>query len=73
MQMVQEDEPITSCHIIGAKIQQSSDLHPSDKAIADVLKRAMRFSYRAIKKVPAQVNTQRCLVLWQQYALAMLN
>ena len=53
MQLVQEDEPITSCHMIGAKIQENSDLHLSDKAISDVLKRDMGFSYRAVKRVPA--------------------
>ena len=53
MEMVQDNEAITSCHMVGAKIQQSSDLQLSDKAISDVLKRDMGFSYRAVKRVPA--------------------
>ena len=36
MQMVQDNEAITSCHLVGAKIQQNSDLQLSDKAISDV-------------------------------------
>ena len=50
--MIQEDEPITSYLMIGDKIQESTDLQLSDKAISDVLKRDMRFSYKVVKKVP---------------------
>ena len=38
-----------------------------------VLKKTMGLSYRRVRKVPVQANSERCLVLRQQYALVMLS
>ena len=38
-----------------------------------MLKKEMGLGYRKVKKVPRQGNSQRCLVLRQQYALKMLE
>ena len=37
-----------------------------------ILKDELGLGYRMAKKIPVQCNTERCLVLRQQYALAML-
>ena len=37
------------------------------------MKESMGLSFRRVKKVPVQANLDRCLVLRQQYALAMLS
>ena len=37
-----------------------------------ILKAELGLGYRMAKKIPVQCNTERCLVLRQQYALKML-
>ena len=38
-----------------------------------VLKRDLGLRYRLVRKVPIQANSERCLVLRQQYALKMIE
>ena len=45
----------------------------STEAVRQVFKQSMGLSFRRVKKVPIQANMDRCLVLRQQYALAMLS
>ena len=40
--------------------------------IKTVLKQELRLSYRRTRTTPPQANAQRCLVLRQQYALAIM-
>ncbi len=42
------------------------------RQVKAVLKGELGLGYRMAKKVPVQSNTERCLVLRQQYALKML-
>ena len=41
--------------------------------VKKVMKQQMDMSYRTVKIIPKQGNTERCLVLRQQYALKMLS
>ena len=45
----------------------------SAQAVRQVFKKSMGLSFRRVRKVPVQANLDRCLVLRQQYALAMLS
>ena len=45
----------------------------SVQAVRQVFKKSMGLSFRRVRKVPIQANLDRCLVLRQQYGLAMLS
>ena len=45
----------------------------SAQAVRQVFKKSMGLSFRRVRKVPVQANLDRCLVLRQQYGLAMLS
>ena len=40
--------------------------------VNNVFRKEMGFRYRKVRKQPIHVNTERCLVLRQQYALKMI-
>ena len=44
----------------------------SRRELSQVLHADLGLSYRRVIKVPIQANSDRCLVLRQQYALVML-
>ena len=54
-------------------MKEQSELEVTNSEVRSILKNELRLSYRIAKKVPVQGNSERCLVLRQQYALKMLD
>lgn len=71
-EMMRTREAIENAETVRARVRTSHGLDVSVALARDVMKRQLRMSYRMAKKVPRQGNTERCLVLRQQYALTIL-
>ena len=53
------------------KIRKGIDENMSK--VSSILKKELGFSYRGTKKIPVHCNTTRCLILRQQFTLALLK
>ena len=54
-------------------MNEHTDLDVKGVEVRNVLKDDLGLGYRIAKKIPIQANSERCLVLRQQYALKMLK
>ena len=54
-------------------IKKNYETTVSVDKVRKFMKQEMGLRYRMTRKVPQQANTQRCLVLRQQYAMKMLE
>ena len=64
--------PITSAKLVCDAVKDNLSLDVDDRLVREVMRKEMRLGYRQVKTVPIQSNSERCLVLRQQYALRML-
>ena len=55
--------PITSCDQVKRKVEKEHQVLLSSTDVNQVLKKTMGLSYRRVRKVPVQANSERCLVL----------
>ena len=69
---ISRKERLHSANQITKKVNQNFKINVNDQQVREACKRKLDMSYRQVKKIPIQANTQRCLVLRQQYALKML-
>ena len=70
--MLAINRPITSAKLVCDAVKGNLDLEVDDRLVREVMRKDMRLGYRQVKTVPIQSNSERCLVLRQQYALRML-
>ena len=70
--MLHAGAAITSCDQVRRQVAQEHQVKPSTADVNMVFKQSLGLSFRRVRKVPVQANLDRCLVLRQQYALAML-
>ena len=72
-EMLKSNKPIVRAQQVKAKVEAMKGFEMSEKLIRQVMKKELRMGYRLAKTVPVQGNSERCLVLRQQYALKMLT
>ena len=72
-EMLARSVPIQSSDIIVARVNEQTDLKVKNHEVRSVLKKDLGLGYRLAKKVPPQANSERCLVLRQQYAIRMIE
>ena len=65
--------PVASSALIQAHIKDAYDFVVSKSAIQQILRNKLGMSYRRARSVPVQANSERCLVLRQQYAMVMFE
>ena len=70
--MLEVNRPITSAKVVTDAVKKNLSLDVDDNLVREVMRKDMRLGYRQAKTVPIQSNSERCLVLRQQYALRML-
>ncbi len=70
--MLKGSVPIQNADTIVIRVNEHTDLEVKHDEVRSVLRKDLGLGYRIAKKVPIQSNTERCLVLRQQYALKML-
>ena len=73
MDFFDKGKAITSCQVVWDKLKKDHDVEFSLKSVSEVLKKEMGLRFRKTKKVVSQINSERCLILRQQYALSMLS
>ena len=71
--MLEKSIPIVKAAQIKERVDREFDVEVSVPKVRQILKQGMGLGYRRTKKVPIQANSERCLVLRQQYALEMLR
>ncbi len=72
-EMLEGSVPIQKADMIVLRVNEHTDLEVRHEEVRSVLRNDLGLGYRIAKKVPIQSNSERCLVLRQQYALAMLG
>ena len=65
--------PIENAAKVQMEVKRLHHVDLSVPKVGSVLKSELGLGYRVAKKVPIQVNSERCLVLRQQHALKMLE
>ena len=68
MAMKNMNQPILNAGSIKCRVKGEDNLDVSLLQVQKVLKQDLKYSYRRSRKVPLQGNSERCLVLRQQYA-----
>ena len=66
-------KPITSANLVQSKVLDMSKLKVSRPKIRAIMRRECGIKYRLNKRTPTQLNSERCLVMRQQYATTMLE
>lgn len=70
--LLQRGAPIESSKKVQDEILTTFNLEVQGSMIRTTMKKQLHMSFRTVKKIPKQGNTERCLVLRQQYALKLL-
>jgi len=66
-------KPVTSANLVRSKVLDMSKLKVSRPKIRAIMRRECGLKYRRNKRNPTHINSERCLVLQQQYATTMLE
>ena len=64
--------PIYRAGQIKEAVKELTELEVDDLLVRRVMRKELKMGYRLAKQVPMQSNSERCLVLRQQYSLRML-
>ena len=70
--MLERSIPIDNAMKVQQQAKQYHDVEISVPKVRTVLKKELGLGYRRARQVPIQGNSERCLVLRQQYSLKML-
>jgi len=71
--MLQEDSLISSSRLLQDKIADEFNMSVGSKFVRYIMKREMKLVYHRCRKIQPRANSERCLVLRQQYALSLLQ
>jgi hypothetical protein len=71
--MLTKNRPIWNSAILQEKIKQRHGLELTKQQICKIMRKEFRLGYRRVGGIPVQANSERCLVLRQQYALRMVG
>ena len=64
--------PIYRAGQIKTAVEETADLEVTEPQVRNVMRKELRMGYRVAKTVAVQSNTERTLVLRQQYSLRLL-
>ena len=70
--MLESNVPIVKADMVVRLVREQEDTVVTVEQVKTVMKDDLGLAYRMTKKIPVQANQLRCLVLRQQYAMAML-
>ena len=71
-EMLEANVAITRTRQVQDAVQRNADLEVSAQLVSRVMRKDLHLGYRLAKTVAVQCNTERCLVLRQQFALHIL-
>ena len=72
-QMLEHSIAIPSAESIVIRVNEHTDLDVKREEVQSVLRNDLGLGWRMVKKVPVQSNSERCLVLHQQFSLKMID
>ena len=70
--MLEMSIPIVKADTVVEAVRRDNGLIVTAQQVRTIMRDQMGLGYRLIKKVPVQGNSERCLVLRQQYAMKMI-
>ena len=70
--MLSINKPIVSCELVQTEAQQKCGHRLDKRFVRQVMRKDLHLGYRKAKTVAIQANSERCLVLRQQYSLRMI-
>ena len=70
--MLAANKQITSAQLVRAAVRRNDGYEVGLDLVKDVMKKDLRMGYRRARTVTVQANSERCLVLRQQFALRLL-
>ena len=70
--MLARNQPIFNLHQVQRAVKDQAGLDVDGRLCSKVMSKDLGLGYRRARTVPIQSNSERCLVLRQQYALKML-
>jgi hypothetical protein len=70
--LLEDSVPIVKADMVAKLVEQQEELKVTAEQVKSIMKDDLGLGYRIARKVPAQGNTERCLVLRQQYAQEMI-
>ena len=71
--MLENSITIVKADMVVEQVRKRENVEVTADQVKTVMKDELGLGYRMAKKVPVQANEMRCLVLRQQYAMAMLS
>ena len=71
--MLARNQPIFRAQQVADAVKQETGLNVRRTEVGKIFRKDLRIGYRLAKTVPVQSNSERCLVLRQQYALKILR
>ena len=71
--MLENSITIVKADMVVEQVRKRENVEVTADQVKIVMKDELGLGYRMAKKVPVQANEMRCLVLRQQYAMAMLS
>ena len=71
--MLENSITIVKADMVVEQVRKKENVEVTADQVKTVMKDELGLGYRVAKKVPVQANEMRCLVLRQQYAIAMLS
>ena len=71
--MLTRSQPIWSSVLIQERLRTGHNLELPRSQICQFMRKQLRLGYRKASPVPIQANSERCLVLRQQYAIRMIG
>ena len=71
--MLENSITIVKADTVVEQVRKKENVEVTAHQVKTVMKDELGLGYRLAKKVPVQANEMRCLVLRQQYAMAMLS
>ena len=71
--MLENRVPIVKAEVVVKAVKRNDNLTVTAKQVKSIMKDEMGLGYRMSRKVPVQSNSERCLVMRQQYAMKMLE
>ena len=71
--MLSSNKPIWKSALLQHKVLERHQLEMSRPQVCRILRKEYRLGYKKVSPVPVQANSERCLVLRQQYALRVID
>jgi len=71
--MIEQDAVIDKAEMVAINVKRDYDFKPSNKLVRQVFRQDLGMKYQKLKKLAYQGNSERSLILRQQFSMKMLE